>query len=38
MWKPWTFVAVAVAGWMNRQQQEVIAYLTEVRLMYVVAA
>jgi putative transposase len=28
-WKPWTFVAVAVAGWMNRQQQEVIAYLTE---------
>jgi hypothetical protein len=28
-WKPWTFVAVAVAGWMNRQQQDVIAYLTE---------
>ncbi len=29
MWKPWTFVAVAVGGWMNRQQQDVIAYLTE---------
>ena len=25
--KPWTFFAVAIAGWMNRQQQEVIAYL-----------
>jgi len=29
-WKPWTFFAVAVAGWMNRQQQEVISYLTGV--------
>jgi transposase InsO family protein len=26
--KPWTFFAVALAGWMNRQQQDVIAYLT----------
>jgi hypothetical protein len=26
-WKPWTFFAVALAGWMNRQQQEVIQYL-----------
>ena len=26
-WKPWTFFVVAVAGWMNRQQQEVIQYL-----------
>jgi hypothetical protein len=26
--KPWTFFLVAVAGWMNRQQQEVISYLT----------
>jgi hypothetical protein len=25
--KPWTFFAVALAGWMNRQQQEVIQYL-----------
>jgi len=25
--KPWTFFAVAVAGWMNRQQQQVIEYL-----------
>ena len=22
--KPWTFFAVAIAGWMNRQQQEAI--------------
>jgi hypothetical protein len=29
MWKPWTFLAVAVGGWMNRQQQDVIAYITE---------
>jgi len=21
--KPWTFLAVALAGWMNRQQQDV---------------
>lgn len=26
---PWTFITVAVAGWMNRQQQEVIEYLRE---------
>jgi len=29
MWKPWTFVTVAVAGWMNRQQQDVIELLRE---------
>jgi hypothetical protein len=28
-WKPWTFFAVALAGWMNRQQQQVIQYLPE---------
>jgi hypothetical protein len=28
-WKPWTLFAVAVAGWMSQQQQEVIAYLRE---------
>ena len=28
-WKPWTFFLVAVAGWMNRQQQDVIDYLRE---------
>ena len=26
---PWTFITVAIAGWMNRQQQEVIEYLRE---------
>lgn len=26
---PWQFVVVAVAGWMNRQQQEVIEHLRE---------
>ena len=26
-WTPWRFFLVAVAGWMNRQQQEAIAYL-----------
>jgi hypothetical protein len=26
-WKPLHFFAVAIAGWMNRQQQEGIAYL-----------
>jgi transposase InsO family protein len=26
-WKPWTFFLVAVAGWMNRQQQDAISYL-----------
>ncbi len=25
--KPWTFFTLAIAGWMNRQQQDVIAYL-----------
>jgi hypothetical protein len=25
--KPPTFFAVAIAGWMNRQQQDAIAYL-----------
>jgi len=29
IWRPWQFIAVAVAGWMNRQQQEVIEYLRE---------
>ena len=24
---PWQFILVAIAGWMNRQQQEAIAYL-----------
>jgi len=28
-WKPWTLFTVAVARWMGRQQQEVIAYLRE---------
>jgi hypothetical protein len=27
-WNPWTFTVVAIAGWMNRQQQ-VIDYLRE---------
>jgi len=26
---PWQFIVVAVAGWMNRQQQEVIEFLRE---------
>jgi len=29
VWTPWHFIVVAVAGWMNRQQQEVIEYLRE---------
>ena len=29
IWKPWILLTVAVAGWMSRQQQEVIAYLRE---------
>jgi len=29
IWKRWTLFAVAVAGWMSQQQQEVIAYLRE---------
>jgi hypothetical protein len=28
-WTPWTFFLMAIAGWMNRQQQEAIAYLKE---------
>ena len=33
-WKPWTFFMVALAGWMNRQQQDAIAYLrTENRIL-----
>ncbi len=28
-WKPWHFFTVAIAGWMNRQQQAVIEYLQE---------
>jgi hypothetical protein len=35
IWKPWTFFMVAIAGWMNRQQQEAMEYLRTVRLMYV---
>jgi len=27
-WRSSTFFMVAVAGWMNRQQQEAISYLT----------
>jgi hypothetical protein len=27
-WMPWRIALVAIAGWMNRQQQDVIAYLT----------
>jgi hypothetical protein len=34
-WKPFHFIVVAIAGWMNRQQQQVIEYLRTVRLMYV---
>ena len=33
-WKPWHFFTVAIAGWMNRQQQEAIEYLrTENRIL-----
>jgi putative transposase len=28
-WTPWQFIMVALAGWMNRQQQEIIEYLRE---------
>jgi hypothetical protein len=28
-WTPGQFIVVAIAGWMNRQQQEVIEYLKE---------
>jgi hypothetical protein len=27
--KPWQFIVTAIAGWMNREQQEIIAYLKE---------
>ncbi len=37
IWAPWQFLVVALAGWMNWHQQEVISYLREVRLMYAVA-
>lgn len=29
IWKLWTLFTVALAGWMSRQQQNVIAYLRE---------
>ncbi len=33
-WTPWQFFLVAIAGWMNRQQQEAISYLrTENRIL-----
>ena len=33
-WKPWHLITVAIAGWMNRQQQEAIEYLrTEHRIL-----
>ena len=25
----WQFIVLALAGWMNRQQQDIVAYLTE---------
>jgi putative transposase len=28
-WRPLHFLAVAIAGWMNRHQQDAIAYLKE---------
>jgi len=34
----WQLIVLALAGWMNRQQQDILAYLTEVRLMYVETA
>ena len=34
----WQFLLVVLAGWIDRQQQDVIAYLQEVRLMYAVTA
>ena len=33
-WKPWQFLTVAIAGWMNRQQQDALSYLkTENRIL-----
>jgi hypothetical protein len=33
-WKPWHFITVTIAGWMNRQQQDAISYLrTENRIL-----
>jgi len=26
-WTPWHFLVVAISGWMNREQQQVIDYL-----------
>jgi hypothetical protein len=26
-WTPWHFLIVAISGWMNREQQQVIEYL-----------
>ena len=31
-WKPWTFFMVAIAGWMNRRQQDAISYLKRAAL------
>ena len=28
-WAPWHFLVVAISGWMNREQQQVIDYLRE---------
>ena len=28
-WTPWHFLVVAISGWVNREQQEVIDYLRE---------
>jgi len=28
-WTPWHFIVVAVAGWMNGQQQQVIDYFVK---------
>jgi hypothetical protein len=28
-WTPWHFLVVAISGWMNREQQQVIDYLRE---------
>ena len=27
-WTPWHFLVVAISGWMNREQQEFIEYLS----------
>jgi hypothetical protein len=28
-WKPWHFLIAAISGWMDREQQQVIDYLSE---------